>query len=89
MIVFVRGKNPSDEILEMAVERGIAILRSQHTLFDACGILYFAGLKGKAGVMADELTLNESYERQMRCTSISAGDASSSIKNVLKRSGCW
>lgn len=46
LIVFVRGKNPSEEILDMAVERGIAILRSNYTLFDACGILYSAGLKG-------------------------------------------
>lgn len=49
LIVFVRGKNPSEEILGMAVERGIAILRSRYTLFDACGILYSAGLKGGSG----------------------------------------
>ncbi len=46
LIVFVRGKNPSEDILEMAVERDIAILRTAHTLYEACGILYQKGLRG-------------------------------------------
>jgi len=46
LIVFVRGKNPSEDILQMAVERGIAILRTTHTLYEACGILYQGGLRG-------------------------------------------
>jgi hypothetical protein len=46
LIVFVRGKTPSDDILKMAVEKGIVILCSTHTLYDACGILYSAGLRG-------------------------------------------
>jgi hypothetical protein len=48
IIVFVRGKIPTDEILQMAVERGIAVLRCQHTLFNACGILYSNGLRGES-----------------------------------------
>lgn len=46
LIVFVRGKNPSEDILQMAVERGIAILRTMYTLYEACGILYASGLRG-------------------------------------------
>lgn len=46
LIVFVRGKMPSEDILKMAVEKGIVMLRSTHTLYDACGILYSAGLRG-------------------------------------------
>jgi len=46
LIVFVRGKYPSDEILKMAKERDIAILRTDMTLFDASGILYTHGLRG-------------------------------------------
>lgn len=46
LIVFVRGKIPSEEILSMAVDRKIVIMSSAHTLFDACGILYSSGLRG-------------------------------------------
>ncbi|MDD3243875.1 MAG: DRTGG domain-containing protein [Eubacteriales bacterium] len=46
LIVFVRGKYPSDDILEMAKERGIAIFRTEMTLFEACGVLYTHGLRG-------------------------------------------
>jgi predicted transcriptional regulator len=48
-IVFVRGKKPTDDILKMATDRDIAILTTQYTLFDACGILYQGGLRGGAG----------------------------------------
>lgn len=45
-VVFSRGKIPDDEILEMARERGIAVLTTKHTLYVACGILYQHGLVG-------------------------------------------
>ena len=43
-VVFVRGKTPTDEIVELAKECGIAIMRSEKRAFDACGMLYSAGL---------------------------------------------
>lgn len=45
-IVFVRGKCPSKELIDMAVQKGIAVLTTRHTLYEACGILYGAGLPG-------------------------------------------
>jgi predicted transcriptional regulator len=45
-IVFVRGKRPSQDILDMAIERDITLLSTRYTLFDACGKLYEAGLRG-------------------------------------------
>jgi len=45
-IVFVRGKRPTDDILRMAVERKIAILTTNHTLYVACAILYQHGIPG-------------------------------------------
>lgn len=45
-IVFVRGKQPTQDILDMAMEREIAILNTPETLFTACGKLYEAGLRG-------------------------------------------
>jgi hypothetical protein len=46
-IVFVRGKTPTNDIVEMAIERDIVLLSTNYTLFEACGKLYQAGLRGK------------------------------------------
>ena len=46
-IVFVRSKRPSDEMIALAKESGIAILSTDLRMFDACGILYTNGLVGK------------------------------------------
>jgi len=43
-IVFVRGKIPAKEILDMAVERNIAVMTTRDTLYEACGKLYETGL---------------------------------------------
>lgn len=45
-IVFSRGKMPSEEILEMAEESGIAVLSTNMTTYTACGELYAKGLPG-------------------------------------------
>lgn len=43
-IVFVRGKEPLEDALEMAEEIGLPALRTPYTMFEACGLLYAAGL---------------------------------------------
>jgi predicted transcriptional regulator len=45
-IVFVRGKRPDPSIVELARERGIAVLSTPYRMFTACGLLYENGLKG-------------------------------------------
>ena len=45
-IVFVRGKRPEAEVIELAREKGIVLLSTQERLFTACGILYTNGLGG-------------------------------------------
>lgn len=45
-IVFVRGKTPSDEMIELAREREIPLLSTGLRMFPACGILYERGLRG-------------------------------------------
>lgn len=47
-IVFSRGKVPGPDVLEMAKERGIAVLTTKHTMYVTCGILYSHGLPGNA-----------------------------------------
>ena len=48
-IVFVRDKSPTDEMVELARECGIAVMCSSLRAYEACGLLYQAGLQGKAG----------------------------------------
>jgi predicted transcriptional regulator len=45
-ICFVRGKKPSEEMVEMAREMGIILLKTKLPLFLSCGRLYEAGLTG-------------------------------------------
>jgi hypothetical protein len=45
-IVFIRGKKPGDDILEMAIGKGIPILATERRMFNACGLLYTNGLRG-------------------------------------------
>lgn len=45
-IAFVRGKYPTQDIIDMAIEHSIVLLTTKDTLFTACGKLYQAGLNG-------------------------------------------
>ena len=45
-IIFVRGKTPGEDIIELAQERGIALMSTNHRMFTACGLLYESGLRG-------------------------------------------
>lgn len=45
-VVFVRGKQPDEAMIQMAKEKGIAILSTSHRMFSACGMLYEKGLRG-------------------------------------------
>jgi len=44
-ICFVWGKSPNQEMIDMANENGIAVLKSKLPLFLACGKLYEAGIR--------------------------------------------
>lgn len=46
-IVFVRSKEPSPEMLELARDSGIVIMATDKTLYNSCGLLYSNGLCGK------------------------------------------
>jgi predicted transcriptional regulator len=45
-IVFVRGKVPTAEMIELAKSLGIIMLSTKYSMFVACGKLYEAGLRG-------------------------------------------
>ena len=46
-IVFVRSKEPTEEMIKLARESGIVILTTDKRLYEACGLLYSNGLNGK------------------------------------------
>lgn len=45
-ILYIRGKQPDCNTITMAHTRGITILSTRQTMFNTCGILYEAGLRG-------------------------------------------
>ena len=45
-IVFVRGKIPATETIRLAEEKGIPLIACKYTMFETCGKLYEAGLRG-------------------------------------------
>lgn len=49
-IVFVRSKNPTPEMVELANESGIVLLSTEKRMYETCGILYKNGLAGNGEV---------------------------------------
>ena len=45
-IVFVRGKEPTKEIVQLAEDAGIVVMTSSYRMYVACGLLYSEGLTG-------------------------------------------
>ncbi len=45
-IVFVRSKTPTQEMIELAKESGIVLLKTSKRMYEACGKLYASGLAG-------------------------------------------
>jgi predicted transcriptional regulator len=45
-IVFVRGKRPPPETIALAEEKGIPLVATSHTMFEMCGRLHRAGIRG-------------------------------------------
>ncbi|MBQ9761130.1 MAG: hypothetical protein IJW16_07255 [Clostridia bacterium] len=43
-IVFVRSKTPTEEMIRLAEESGMVLLRSKKRMYEACGKLYACGL---------------------------------------------
>jgi predicted transcriptional regulator len=45
-IVFVRGKQPDQGIIDLARDRDIVLMTTKHAMFASCGMLYEKGLRG-------------------------------------------
>jgi hypothetical protein len=47
-IVFVRGKQPDQSIIDLAKDRDIVLMTTKQAMFASCGMLYEKGLRGGA-----------------------------------------
>ena len=47
-VCFVRGKVPTEDVVELAKEKGITLLATSLTLYTASGKLYAAGIRGNS-----------------------------------------
>ena len=45
VVIFVRGKRPTEDMVELADENGMVLICCQYSMFKTCGILYEAGMK--------------------------------------------
>ena len=45
IIVFVRKKKPTEEMIELAEDEGMVLMECEYSMFKACGLLWEAGLK--------------------------------------------
>ena len=48
-VVIVRGKKPSQKVIELAQANSIPLLMTQDSMFVSCGRLYMQGLRGMDG----------------------------------------
>ena len=49
-VVFVRSKTPTPEMVDLARESGMVILKSKKRMYEACGKLYANGLNSRGEV---------------------------------------
>ena len=47
-VVFVRGKEPTKEMIDIAQEKGIPLLSTAYPMYEACGVLFNSGLAGNS-----------------------------------------
>jgi predicted transcriptional regulator len=45
-VLFVRGKKPCKEVLELARENSVTVLATEYTMFKTCGMLVLSGMRG-------------------------------------------
>lgn len=45
-VLFVRGKRPGKEVIELANQNSLTILATDYTMFKTCGLLFMNGMKG-------------------------------------------
>ena len=50
-VVFVRSKSPTEEMIALAKEHGMVLLKTRKRMYEACGKLYASGLGVKGATV--------------------------------------
>jgi len=45
-VIIVRGKTPNEALIKLANEKDIVIMKTNYSMYTACGLLYKGGLPG-------------------------------------------
>jgi predicted transcriptional regulator len=45
-VMLVRGKEPDPSLVQLANEKDIVVMKTDHSMYTSCGLLYEAGLAG-------------------------------------------
>jgi len=45
-VMLVRGKEPDENVIKLANEKDIVVMKTDYSMYAACGLLYKAGLPG-------------------------------------------
>ncbi|CEP67933.1 DRTGG [Moorella glycerini] len=61
-IVFVRGKRPDKNLINAAANLGLPLLGTRLLMYDSCGRLFQAGLKGCSREAGDDQVATSSWE---------------------------
>lgn len=96
-IVFVRGKIPAEDIIELAKQHRLPLLRTKYPLYETCGILYQEGLKGEQTRLASGPKGAPKEQENLQVMKLSyeivgndfnnAGKATEQAKKILKQIG--
>lgn len=96
-IVFVRGKLPSKEVVEMAKQQNMPLIMTKYPLYETCGILYQAGLKGETAKSGTRDQAADKEQDNLQTMKLSydivgndfnnAGKATEQAKKILKQIG--
>lgn len=46
LVVFVRGKMPTEDMIELAMDNNMVVMRTMHTMYHSAGLLFSNGLQG-------------------------------------------
>ncbi len=83
VVVFVRGKRPDQNLIDAAAGMGLPLLGTRLLMYDSCGRLFQAGLKGCSGeVLAERGTDGEKPVRSTKEKGI-PGDKKPAGKNPV------
>jgi len=96
-IVFVRGKVPADDVIELAKQQRLPLFSTKYPLYETCGILYQEGLRGEPAKSADSPEGAPKEQEALQVMKLSydisgndfnnAGKATEQAKKILKQIG--